>query len=107
MADSSAHRRGSPVGGIEAYDARFTPDGRILFSKRSSLYIASKDGADPNKLLDAGGFVGEPNLSRDGKLIFTRYSSAFGSPELYQAGADGTGLRPLIKDSSLGWVCCA
>ena len=96
------------LGGIEAYDARFTPDGRILFSNRSSLYIASKDGVDPHKLLDAGGFVGEPSMSRDGKLIvFTRYSSAFGSPELYQAGADGTGLRPLIKGSSLGWVCCA
>jgi len=59
-------------------------DGRILFSTAASLYIASKDGADPNKLLDAGGFVGEPNLSRDGKLIFTPLQQCLGSPELYR-----------------------
>ena len=96
------------LGGIEAHDARFTPDGRILFSKIGSLHIASKDGIDPRKLLDAGGFVGEPSMSRDGKrIVFTRYNSGFGSPELYQAGADGTGPHLLIKGSSLGWVCCA
>ena len=96
------------LGGIEAHDARFTPDGRILFSKIGSLHIASKDGIDPRKLLDAGGFVGEPSMSRDGKrIVFTRYNSGFGSPELYQAGADGTGPDLLIKGSSLGWVCCA
>ena len=96
------------LGGIEAYDARFTPDGRLLFINVSNLHITSRDGADVRKLLDAGTFIGEPAMSRDGKLIiFTRYSSALGTPELYQVSADGSGMRPLIKGGSLGWVCCA
>jgi len=95
--------------GIEANWAVFASDGRILFSNPGILYVAERDGSSPRKLLDIGnGFVGEPNMSPDGKrMVFTRYSVYFGSPELVEIGSDGTSLHPVIKDVSLGWVCCA
>jgi Tol biopolymer transport system component len=80
-----------------------------LFSKPGILYVAERDDSSPRKLLDIGnGFVGEPSMSPDSKqLVFTRYSAYFRSPELVEIGSDGTGLHPVIKDVSLGWVCCA
>jgi Tol biopolymer transport system component len=97
------------LSGIEANWAVFASDGRILFCNPGTLYVAERDGSRPRKLFDIGnGFVGEPSMSPDGKrMVFTRYSAYFASPELVEIASDGAGLHPVIKGLSLGWVCCA
>jgi serine/threonine protein kinase/Tol biopolymer transport system component len=93
--------------GIVAVDATFSPDGRILFSDLGSLYVVGKEGANPRKLLDVGGFIGEPRMSPDGKhILFTHYANGFFGPGLVQVDSDGANLQPLLSGTSLGWTCC-
>ncbi len=54
---------------VVAQDAGFTPDGHLLFSKDTSLYVAEKDGSHPRKLCDLPSHVDSPVVSPDGKRI--------------------------------------
>jgi serine/threonine protein kinase len=77
------------IGSLEAQDGSVTPDGRILLSRSGSLYVTDKDGANPRKLIGGiDGFIGDPNMSPDGRrIVFTRYP-ATGDPDLFIANAD-------------------
>jgi serine/threonine protein kinase len=57
------------LGAIEAQDASFFPDGRIVFAKGVELYVAEKDGSSPHKLLDLPRTVWSPSVSPDGKRV--------------------------------------
>ncbi len=60
------------LGNIQALDASFAADGRILFSREKVLYLADKDGENPRKLLSADGEIWGPNISPDNKrMVFT------------------------------------
>jgi hypothetical protein len=45
---------------VVAQDASFTPDGHLIFSKDTSLFIAEKDGSNPRKLRDLPSHVDNP-----------------------------------------------
>jgi eukaryotic-like serine/threonine-protein kinase len=96
------------LGNIEALDADFFLDGRIIFARGTDLYVAAKDGSDPRKLLSADGVPFYPSVSPDGQRIaFSTFSvSGFPSNSLLEAKTDGSGLRPILQtpDTSL---CCA
>jgi serine/threonine protein kinase/dipeptidyl aminopeptidase/acylaminoacyl peptidase len=101
---------GDPIrlGSLEAQDASFTSDGHILLSNLGDLYLTEKDGSNPRKIITGiDGFIGDQSMSPDGqKIVFTRYP-ARGDPELYEANADGSGVRPIAKASEPGGFCCA
>jgi Tol biopolymer transport system component len=93
------------LGSIESQDADLFPDGRILFCLGNDLYIAERDGANPRKILSAGGVVTDPGVSPDGqRLVFTVNSRASRSISIYEARADGSGLHPIVNSSGTGRV---
>jgi hypothetical protein len=60
------------LGIIEAQDASFFSDGRILFARESDLYVAERDGSDPRKLASVNGVIWDPSVSPDGqRIVFT------------------------------------
>ncbi len=85
------------LGSTEGQDAGFFPDGRILFTKGTDLYVADKDGSNPRKLVSVAGYVDGPSVSPDGKRIVVRMSYAYGTGSLAEIAADGTGFRTIVK----------
>jgi len=52
--------------------AGFFPDGRIIFTKESDLFVAEKDGSGPRKLVSDAGSIWGPRVSPDGRRrVFT------------------------------------
>lgn len=96
IANSQAHRLGNLIG----HSATWAPDGqRIAYatsnsaSRKSDVYIAAKDGSDPQKLIGIEtGFVELICWSPDGKvlrmLVWNERSSS-----LWEVSADGTNLH--------------
>jgi DNA-binding winged helix-turn-helix (wHTH) protein/Tol biopolymer transport system component len=97
------------LGTIEAQDASFFPDGRILFARESDLYLAEEDGSNPRKLVSVDGGISEPSVSPDGqRLVFTIWSRLpMVGISIVESGADGSGLHPIVSTSESGRVCCA
>jgi serine/threonine protein kinase len=94
------------LGGIEAADAGFLSDGRVLFSNGNDLYIAERDGSNIRKLISADGPIGEPNISPDSKhLVFTVYLPS--SNSIVASNMDGSGQRVVVSSSEGKRVCCA
>ena len=93
------------MGNLDAHEASMTRDGRLLLSRVSELFIAEKDGSNPRKIISlTQGHFGDTAMSPDGRrIVFTFY----GNPELYIANSDGSGVRPLAKNSERGGFCCA
>jgi len=95
------------LGDIQALDASFAPEGRILFSRDKVLYLADKDGANPRKLLSADGPIWGPNFSPDNqRMVFTIGGPALGT-SVVVANADGSGQRAIVDRSERRGVCCA
>ena len=97
------------LGAIEAQDASFFPDGRILFAQGSDLYVAEKDGSNPRKLVSVEGLIRQPSVSPDGqRLVFTTWSDNSLFPmSIIESMADGSGLHAIVNTSESGQVCCA
>jgi serine/threonine protein kinase len=90
------------LGSMQITDAGFLPDGRMLLTLGSDLYVAEKDGSNPHKLVSAGGSLGAPSASPDGKqIVFTMWDAA-GRNSLVEIAADGTELHTIQKDA-----CCS
>jgi Tol biopolymer transport system component len=95
------------LGDLEALDASFAPEGRILFSRDGVLYLADKDGANPQKVLSAGAQIWGPNFSPDNKhMVYTVNAGAAGL-SIVVANPDGSGQRALVDFSERRGVCCA
>ena len=94
------------LGNIEALDASFTPDGRILFSVGKDLFIAESDGSNPRKLISEDGEIGEPRMSPDSQhLVFTVHLQ---DPNyIVVANADGSDPHSIVLESERRHVCCA
>jgi serine/threonine protein kinase/Tol biopolymer transport system component len=94
---------GSPrrLADITAHDGTFSPDGRqVLFANGTSLFLAKSDGSEPRKLLTMRGFLFYPRFSPDGARIrFTELDLQQNASSLWEAKADGTGLRAVLS----GW----
>lgn len=81
--------------GVSSGDARFLPDGSVVFAAGSSLYIASADGFSRRKLADIAGNPFGPTVSPDGRRI--RFSVLGDNIlcSIWEVNSDGTGLRLL------------
>jgi eukaryotic-like serine/threonine-protein kinase len=102
---------GSPrrLGSILAHDAGWSPDGQqIVYAHDNDLYLANADGSGSHRLVTLSGPAEWPRWSPDGKVLrFTVDELKTGVQSLWEVGADGTGLRPLLP----GWSnppaeCC-
>ncbi len=95
------------LGDLEALDASFAPEGRILFSRDGVLYLADKDGANPQKVLSAGAQIWGPNFSPDNKhMVYTVNAGAAGL-SIVVANPDGSRQRAVVDFSERRGVCCA
>ena len=71
--------------GLDAQDADYFPDGRIVFARGTDLYVTESDGSNPRKLfgLDKSFFrIDQPTISLDGTHIalLRRVASLFSAP---------------------------
>jgi WD40 repeat protein len=94
------------MGGIEAQDADFFPDGRIIFAQGGTLNVAEKDGSNPRKLADVDGIPVYPSVSPDGQRFVSTVFSSSHLATLVEGGTDGSGLHPLLQASGMN-LCCA
>ncbi len=78
-------------------DAAFAPDGRIIFAKGKSLYVAEKDGSNPRVICEFPHFVYNPVVSPDGQRIRVTVSRDFSTRTIWEVGFDGMGPHPLIN----------
>lgn len=96
-----------PFGSLEAQDAAFLPDGRIVLAKGSGLYIAEKDASTIRQIADLSGYADTPAVSSDGQRIrFTVHGDNF-LGALWEIASDGTRLHRILA----GWrqsdsQCC-
>jgi Tol biopolymer transport system component/DNA-binding winged helix-turn-helix (wHTH) protein len=97
------------LGTLAARDASWSPDGReIAFTDGTDLYKATESGTEVKKLAALPGLGWRPRWSPDGKLLrFTIVNAADASQSLWEVGADGKHLHPLLP----GWnhppaECC-
>lgn len=99
----------SPLLGLNARDATWSPDGReIDYIDGQDLYQARSDGTEVRKLVHLSGTGWRPRWSPEGKLLrLTIFDLRNGGRALWEVRADGTGLHPLLP----GWnkpsaECC-
>jgi Tol biopolymer transport system component/DNA-binding winged helix-turn-helix (wHTH) protein len=97
------------VPNVLAHDATWMPDGhRLLIASGNDLTTLEPDGSDPRKLLTTPGRAFWLRWSPDGRrLRFTLRDPKRQTSELWEAGADGSDLHPLLP----GWSqpaseCC-
>jgi len=79
-----------------------SPEGtQLLFTSGSALYVADSRGQNPQKLLTVDGYIGDLQVSPNGKrLRFTLVEIPTGSSALWEANRDGSGLHPLFPGST-------
>jgi DNA-binding winged helix-turn-helix (wHTH) protein/Tol biopolymer transport system component len=91
---------------VVAQNAIFTPDGHLIFSKDTSLYVAEKDGANPRKLCDLPSYVDSPVVSPDGKRIRVTVQGSY-TKSLWEVNSDGSNAHPLLRGwQGEGAACC-
>lgn len=89
------------LSGIDAQDASFFPDARIVFAQGSRLYVSQKEGANPKQLVELPQPIWAPSISPDAKRI------VFDSSSLQEVNTDGSGLRPALKPEwKFSVPCC-
>lgn len=103
--NSGAARR---LGGIEAHDAAFAPDGKtIVIAKGRVLYSTDMQGVSPVKLVEAPGQVFKPRWSPDGqRLRFHVWDGTNQNWSLWELGREGTLRQLFIGWKKASYVCC-
>jgi eukaryotic-like serine/threonine-protein kinase len=95
---------------IDAQDANFFPDGKLLIVKGRDLFATDEDGSNPRKLASMPGvvIVEEPSVSPDARRIaFTLYSRGWSSSMLFQGAADGATPPTRLNVGQNPHPCCA
>ena len=97
------------LNGVQADDAAFRPDGKLVFANRQDVYFADADGLHPQKLFSMEGYVNRFRFSPDGtKMRFSVNSKLSGQREIWETRGDGTGLTRALKELTQadGEPCC-
>jgi hypothetical protein len=95
------------LGDLQALDASFAPEGRILLSRDKVLYLTDKDGSNSRKLLGADGEIWGPNISPDNKLMVFTVARSGLVTSIVISNPDGSGQRAIVDFSERRGVCCA
>ncbi|MBZ5651334.1 MAG: serine/threonine-protein kinase, partial [Acidobacteriia bacterium] len=96
------------IGGVQAHDATWTPDGDIVYANGSDLYRTKADGSGSRKLVTTAGTPLWLRSEPGGHLLrFTLRDHRTDTLSLWEVSADGDGLHPLLP----GWndppaECC-
>jgi serine/threonine protein kinase/Tol biopolymer transport system component len=97
------------LGQADVEDARFFPDGRILYSLDTGVFVADKDGSNQRKLEALSKYSAFMRISPDGTRLGFFVSEAGGTSwTVYEAAADGTGAHPILKSAPglPAQICC-
>jgi Tol biopolymer transport system component len=92
--------------------ANIFPDGRIVYTIGSSVYVAERDGSNPRKLAEIP-FLGAgwPYVSPDGgRIVFSSITGFQQYGPIYEMDADGSHLHEIVKGGQSGLpsnICCA
>jgi DNA-binding winged helix-turn-helix (wHTH) protein/Tol biopolymer transport system component len=99
---------GSPrrVGTVLADDARFGADRTgIIYGNGHDVYLVSRDGSSPRKLLTVDGIPSYFRFSPNGRVFrFSQSHRQVDSMEIMEAAADGTRLHKMFSGSSGTWT---
>ena len=96
------------VGNLKAFDATWAPDGRLYYAVGPEIRVARSDGSGARKILTVHGQPYWIRFSHDGGLIrFSSWDQKLNTNSLWEARADGSGLRRMLE----GWnplpnECC-
>jgi Tol biopolymer transport system component len=94
------------VGAVLARGARFSSDGTsIIYGNGHDVYMVSRDGSSPRKLLTTDNWDFSFRFSPDAKAFrFTKYDRQIGSLVIMEAAANGTGLHRMFPGSRGKWT---
>jgi eukaryotic-like serine/threonine-protein kinase len=100
---------GRRINVVTSTDAAWLPDGRrIVYASGRALYVADGDGTGSRQLVNVNGTPSWIRWSPDGRVLrFTLTDSQTKATSLWEVGANGSGLHPLLA----GWnhppaECC-
>ena len=102
---------GSPhsLGEVTCNGAAWSADGaKVLYTKGSAIYIASRDGSNSRKIVEVSNVALTPRFSPDNKRIrFTVVNQLNNTSALWEVGVDGSNLHEILR----GWrtpqeECC-
>ena len=77
------------LGDMNAAQATYFPDGRLLLIKGSGVFVADKDGSNPHHLATLNGYIWYPAVSPDGKRIVVNVNPLGKGAEI-ELAADGS-----------------
>jgi len=113
------------LGEIQATDASLFPDGRLLYTLDTGLYVAASEGSNSRKLLELAPYVSVkpralpadkrlvafPEASPDGaKIVFTTLDANNQLGTIFEMVSDGTKIVPLLEGERQNLpreICCA
>jgi eukaryotic-like serine/threonine-protein kinase len=101
------------LGDMDVTDASLFPDGRVVYTSVSAVFVSEKDGSNPRKVAELPQFfINTPRISPSGdRIFFTALDNVAlrGQASIYEVGTDGTGLREVLKGGEGNlpqFVCC-
>lgn len=96
------------LGGINAYDANWSRDGKqLVYARDQDLYVANADGTESRKLVSLRGAAWVPRWSPDGKVIRFSMFDRPGLLSLWEISADGSNLHAMFPSGNKErYECC-
>jgi serine/threonine protein kinase/Tol biopolymer transport system component len=89
------------LGNIEARNAGYLPDGRLIYTEGNDLLIAEKDGMNPRTLVSAAKHITDLGVSPDGRRI-AFYAPSDNGFALFEVTSDGNRKRTLYNGPPAG-----
>jgi serine/threonine protein kinase/Tol biopolymer transport system component len=96
------------IGGFQANDATWSPDGESVFwTRNGKISVSRRDGSETRTLLTTDRFAGDIAFSPDGTRMRYSVIDEHNNSTIWEAGLDGSHPHPVFADpSGLGSHCC-